>query len=164
MITLINRAKRGVSPVIATVVLVAVAITISVGMAFYMGGISSQYTKFEKVEIQSAVSVWSSADDHWNITMKMKNTGTSTSTLNGVFINEIEVNAYGSNVTAPPRQAVTDMEASKTITSGETITISVVIDGPGNGQGWGSITAGTSINIKIHSAGGMDYMKMLTLS
>ncbi len=46
------------SPVIATVILVAVAITVAVAVAYWMGGIASQYTKFEKVEIQTGVCTW----------------------------------------------------------------------------------------------------------
>ena len=73
------------SPVIATVILVAVAITVSVAVAYWMGGIAGQYTKFEKVEIQSAVCI--NNGTLWTITMKLKNTGTETSTLISAFVN-----------------------------------------------------------------------------
>jgi FlaG/FlaF family flagellin (archaellin) len=64
-----------VSPVIATVILVAVAITVAVAVAYWMGGIAGQYTKFEKVEIQSAVCT--NNGTFWTIEMKLKNTGTA---------------------------------------------------------------------------------------
>ncbi len=48
----ILKNRKAVSPVIATVILVAVAITISVAVAYWMGGISSQYTKFENLDQQ----------------------------------------------------------------------------------------------------------------
>ena len=57
------------SPVIATVILVAVAITVAVAVAYWMGGIAGQYTKFEKVEIQTAYSV-RNAGNGWNISME----------------------------------------------------------------------------------------------
>ncbi|MCJ7771405.1 DUF4352 domain-containing protein, partial [Candidatus Bathyarchaeota archaeon] len=50
------RSRKGISPVIATVILVAVAITVSVSVAYWMGGISSLYTRLEKIEVQSAVA------------------------------------------------------------------------------------------------------------
>jgi hypothetical protein len=47
--TLKNR--KAISPEIATMILVAVAMTIAVTVAYWMGGISSQYITFEKVEM-----------------------------------------------------------------------------------------------------------------
>ena len=155
------RSRRAVSPVIATVILVAVAITVAVAVAYWMGGIAGQYTKFEKIEIQSGVCKWDVTLDQWNVTLKLKNTGTATATLIGVFINEIEVDAY----TGQPANgnATTNMGETHTIESGATSIISVYIDGPGTMPGWQSVTAGTTVNIKIHSAGGMDYPKLIEL-
>lgn len=48
--------RRAVSPVIATVILVAVAITVSVAVAYWMGGIAGQYTSFEKIEVRAHYS------------------------------------------------------------------------------------------------------------
>ncbi len=157
------RSRKAVSPVISTVILVAVAITVAVAVAYWMGGIAGQYTKFEKVEIQSGVCVKETAD-YWNITLKMKNTGTADATLIGVFINEKEVNTYNiANTTAPTAgQATTTMTEAETIQSGSTATIFIFIDG--GTDGWGApVTSGTTVNIKIHSAGGMDYIKLIEL-
>lgn len=49
MSTLKNR--KAIIPEIATMILVAVAMTIAVTVAYWMGGISSQYITFEKVEM-----------------------------------------------------------------------------------------------------------------
>ena len=49
MSTLKNR--KAISPEIATMILVAVAMIIAVTVAYWMGGISSQYITFEKVEM-----------------------------------------------------------------------------------------------------------------
>ena len=153
------RSRRAVSPVIATVILVAIAITVSVAVAYWMGGIAGSFTQFEKVEIQSGVCAWDEANTEWNVQIKLKNTGTATATLIGVFVNEIEVDAY--DYTASPITAnttSTDMTTSKTIESGATATIMVYIS-----ETWESVTPGTTVNIKIHSAGGMDYIKLITL-
>ena len=150
------------SPVIATVILVAVAITVAVAVAYWMGGIASQYTKFEKVEIQSALVTWDSANDNWNISIKAKNTGTATATLIGVFINDVEVDLYNTTSTTDG-QAVTSMLSSFTVTSGDTAILNIYIDGPGGTSPWKTVSAGTTVNIKIHSAGGMDYIKLVEL-
>ncbi|RJS77410.1 hypothetical protein CW711_06650, partial [Candidatus Bathyarchaeota archaeon] len=40
------RNKRALSPVIATVVLVAVTIVVAVAVSYWMGGIAGLYTRF----------------------------------------------------------------------------------------------------------------------
>ena len=71
--------RKAVSPVIATVVLVAVAITIAVAVSYWMSGISSQYTQFEKVEVTGAYcqsaddDLWTSGTDEefWKISLDL---------------------------------------------------------------------------------------------
>jgi len=151
------RCRRALSPVIATVILIAVAISVSVAVAYWMGGIASQYTRFEKVEIQSAVCTVSGGD--WTVTMKLKNSGTATATLIGAFVNDVEVDAYGA--TGPvANQWVTGMTATETITSGQTKTVVFYIASVRPGS---TLSSGTTVNIKIHSAGGMDYIKLIEL-
>lgn len=114
-----TRSRKAVSPVISTVILVAVAITVAVAVAYWMGGIAGQYTKFEKVEIQSGVCV-KETGDYWNVTLKMKNTGTADATLIGVFINEKEVDTYNVTLGATPGAglATTTMTDAETVESG----------------------------------------------
>ena len=151
------RSRKAVSPVIATVILVAVAITVAVAVSYWMGGISSQYTKFEKVEIQSGVCSVNASGD-WTVEIKLKNSGTATSTLISIFINDIELDNY--NTTAVANEWNTDMTDSFSLTSGEsaTITIYIMRDHPPQ-----TLSSGTTVNIKLHSAGGMDYIKLVEL-
>ena len=102
--------RKAVSPVIATVILVAVAITVSVAVAYWMGGISSQYTQFEKCEIQTAI-VTIDSYGNWITTIKIKNSGSKTSTLTNVFINDVEVTTYG--VVGAPSAALNSTTTSK---------------------------------------------------
>lgn len=153
------QSRKAVSPVISTVILVAVAITVAVAVAYWMGGIAGQYTRFEKVEVQSGVCIKDGTDPYfWNITLKLKNSGTATSTLIGCFVNDIEVTNY----TATGRQvgeAVTTMADTFTIESGDAQYIHIYIDY----CNYGKLSPGTTVNIKIHSAGGMDYIKLIEL-
>ena len=151
--------RKAVSPVIATVILVAVAITISVAVAYWMGGISSQYTKFEKVEVSSAIC--ESVTGGWKISLSLKNTGTAQVTLKNVFINDVEVNAYTAGATAPvATQALVtyDLTAGLGLSSGQSQSTTIYI-----ASDYKFFSAGTTINIKIHSAGGMDYLKLIEL-
>ncbi len=143
------------SPVIATVILVAVAITVSVAVAYWMGGIAGQYTKFEKVEIQSAI-VTKSAANVWTIELKVKNTGTAVATMISSFVNNIEVQEYNVTV-AQSTQIATNQTTSTSIASGASMIINIYIDN------YGFLSSGTTVNVKLHSAGGMDYIKLVEL-
>ena len=166
--------RKAISPVIATVILVAVAITIAVAVSYWMSGIASSYTKFEKVEIQSAVCSFDSVTNHdWVITMTLKNTGTATATLTAVYINDIPVDAEDGTV-PEDGEATANLTAQGTaIASGASATVSIQIDGIGDAgetnpvvagtDYWHSVSSGTTVNIKIHSAGGMDYIKLVDL-
>jgi len=155
------RSRKAVSPVIATVILVAVAITVAVAVAYWMGGIASQYTKFEKVEVQSGWSVLQSGTG-WTVTLELKNTGSATATLTRVFLNEVPLNSTGYGLSTFP--AGSDMVGTSIastgtpLTSGNSTTAYVWIN-----TGYGTLSSGTTVNIKIHSAGGMDYIKLVEL-
>ena len=156
-----NRSRRAVSPVIATVILVAVAITVAVAVSYWMGGIASQYTKFEKVEIQSAWSVLSSGTG-WTITLELKNSGSATATLDRIFINEVPLNSTGYGLAAFPvggdMIGTSILSTGTTYESGQAGTETIWIN-----TGYAQLTSGTTINMKIHSAGGMDYIKLVEL-
>ena len=151
------RSRKAISPVIATVILVAVAITVAVAVAYWMGGIAGQYTKFEKIEVQSGYCTWNSTDTYWKIEMKLKNTGTAAATLTSAFINDVEIVTYNQD-SVSANSTSTNMTTTTSITSGDEITFNVYID-----QGYATLSAGTTVNIKIHSAGGMDYIKLVEL-
>jgi hypothetical protein len=125
-----------------------------------MGGIAGQYTRFEQVEIQSAVvQSDGGSPPQWNVTLSLKNTGTRDTTLISVFINEVEIDAYGA---AGPvaGQWTTNMSNTEVVTSGNDIAIVVWLANPKTGS---TISSGTTLNIKIHSAGGMDFPKLVEL-
>jgi len=161
----ILKSKRAVSPVIATVILVAVAITVSVAVAYWMGGIAGQYTTFEQVEIQSVVCTIDGTSSNWEIIISLKNTGTATATLTNVFVNDIQCSTYGAvDPDDPTPTAVDTITTDLTITpayalgSGDSDTVIIWV-----GANYATLSSGTTVNIKIHSAGGMDYIKLIEL-
>ena len=151
------KSRKAISPVIATVILVAVAITIAVAVSYWMSGISSSYTKFEKVEIQTAICGVKDATNGWTITLALKNSGTSSATISNVFINDQAAQLGVAVTDITLLELGSDVPTTgTTIASGGTADIEVYI-----GPTFSS--SGTSINIKLHSAGGMDYIKLLEL-
>jgi flagellin-like protein len=186
-----DKKKRAVSPVIATVILVAVAITIAVAVSYWMGGISSQYTRFEKVEVTSAyceyvddLDVYNSScwtdQPGWIITMDFRNTGTTDATIIDVFVNSKKWDAYGTNGETIDFELITGWEVFAIITvphpqntqlfvpwnekltcdPGTEDTLYVVIQDHADI----TFTAGTTVEVAIHTGAGNTYMKMVTLS
>jgi len=165
------RNRRAVSPVIATVILVAVTITVAVAVAYWMSGIAGQYTQFEKVEIQSGYAVKITTTPFgWSIIITLKNSGTSTATLINCFLNEQIIGDTGGDLstTTATGKLLPDGAADSagiiggtgtgiTINSGESVevTITPIVVA--------FSTSGTTVNVKLHSAGGMDYIRLVTL-
>lgn len=154
------RSRRAVSPVIATVILVTIAITVAVAVSYWMGGVAGHFTKFEKVEIQSAIC--SVNGGNWTIELKLQNTGTKEATLISLFINEEKVDVYDAADSGYVFASVwaTNMTQPETITSSDTICILVYIDPTRAGS---TLTSGTMVTIKIHSSSGIDYPKTIVL-
>ena len=162
------RERKAISPVIATVILVAVAITVAVGVSYWMGGISSQYTQFEKVEIQTGYATYDSSATLWTVTMVIKNSGSADATINMIFLNDVPCDAANYHVT-PANMTATEWGVSilgtgVTLQPGESTPVYVYVDNPCSGVSeLASLSAGTTVNVKLHSAGGMDYIKLIKL-
>jgi len=148
--------RKAVSPVIATVILVAVAITVSVAVSYWMSSIAGQYTSFEKVEIQSAYAA-GDATAGWTITLVMKNSGSATANLITAFVNDKPAPFATGITTGETRTSIPT--AGQAIESGKTANPPVMVY-----IGNGLFSSGTTINIKIHSAGGMDYIRLVKLT
>ncbi len=161
--------RKGVSPVIATVILVAVTITVAVAVAYWMSGIAGQYTNFEKVEIQSAYAELQASPGGWIISLEMKNTGSATANLISVFVNDEPIDLY--ETTFPATQALTPIGEN---TGTNIPAIGTAIESGKNADiggfpveiyiGSTLFSSGTTINIKIHSAAGMDYIRLVKLT
>ena len=152
--------RKAVSPVIATVILVAVAITVAVGVSYWMGGISSQYTQFEKVEIQTGYAT--SITDGWNVTMEIKNSGSAEASITHVFINDIPI-SVGTLPAMSNTTLASNIDSISTLEAGESCTVLVYIGDALTTSGLSHLSSGTTVNIKLHSAGGMDYIKLIRL-
>lgn len=146
-------SRKGISPVIATVILVAVAITVSVSVAYWMGGISSLYTRLEKVEISSVVV--NKGTSNYTITMSVKNTGSADATVDNVMINGKILTQYTS-----PVVTATYSPVGGAIVAGSTSTVTISIPT----QSIPPFTPGTTLEVKLHTAAGKEYPQMVTLT
>ena len=112
----------------------------------------------ERVEIQTAVSTKNS--EGWVISLELKNTGSVTSKMIRAFVNDVSINEanYGSSGMVADNIS-TDLQYLGTIIeSGQTVTVHVWIS-----KNYINLTSGTTINIKLHSEAGGDYIKLVEL-
>ncbi|MEM4978942.1 MAG: archaellin/type IV pilin N-terminal domain-containing protein, partial [Candidatus Nezhaarchaeales archaeon] len=79
--------EKAISPVIATIIIVAVAIVMSIAVAYWMMGLATTFTRYEKLEYTAAYAV--PIGGNWNVTLTLKNTGTAVATVNDILINGI---------------------------------------------------------------------------
>jgi len=166
-----RRSRRGISPVISTIIIVAVAIAISIAVAFWLGGITSIFTRFEKLEITSAYAT-ASGSDTWKIVLTVKNTGTTATTITDIFINNIPISDYNGQISADGDNGDNHVkfndESQDTqgidqinypLDTGEDVTITFYL----KSDTAHTFTHGQSVTITIHTAGGQDYPQTVVL-
>ena len=93
-----NTRRKGVSPVIATVILVAIAIVVSIAAAFWMTGLLSSFTAYERLTLSASIS---KSGTTYTLTITVVNDGTTTATVQKIFINAVDKSS--SFITTPPQ-------------------------------------------------------------
>jgi len=158
--------RRGISPVIATVIIVAVTIAVAIAVAFWMTGIVGLFTgAVEKLEIVSAYAQ-AQAGGGWQITAVIRNTGTTQTTIDSIFINGILAATFtnGNWQTTGDIQCLTaapNFNPDNVLRPGDSTTVTFTL----NAGNCGAFNAqpGVSIEVKFHTTGGKEYPKLLVL-
>jgi len=144
---------KAISPVIATVIIVSVAIAIAVAVAFWMTGIAGIFTRYEKLEVVTAYATTPSGVNwEWNVVIIVKNTGSTDTTIDDIFINgkpwSSWTTSYSYNNT---------LGLPEPISAGETEKFIIPLD---EDDGF---VAGQSIEVKVHTASGREYPRSVQL-
>ncbi|MCJ7632142.1 DUF4352 domain-containing protein, partial [Candidatus Bathyarchaeota archaeon] len=87
------------------------------------------------------------------ITLAVKNTGSADATIDSVFINGTPLSQFAGAVT-------TNLASGTSVIAGGSASVLVNVSA---GAG-APFTSGTTIEVKLHTAGGKDYPQMVTLS
>jgi len=151
--------SKGISPVIATVIIVAVAIAIAIAVAFWLTGIVGIFTgRVEQLEIVSARAEYDGDQQSYTITVIVKNSGTSPATIDGVFITPSSVagSATASCSVGSSAPSINDVNTGSDCKVDPGSSVTVTISGI-------SGSAGQSVEVKLHSAGGKEYPKLVVL-
>ncbi|MEM0079719.1 MAG: archaellin/type IV pilin N-terminal domain-containing protein [Nitrososphaerota archaeon] len=123
------RSRSGISPVVATVILVAVAIVIAIAVAFWASGLVGIFTRFEKLEIVSAIMTGSNT-----FQVIIRNTGSADTAI-------IQVVVQG--------RAVGTLSPPVTLGVGQTRTCTVTVTP--------APPPGVTVELAFYSAGGKTY-------
>ncbi len=148
---------RGISKLVATVVLVGVSLAISVGLALYYAGIVGQSTIIERLDIIHGYAniVIDKFDPTkppiYRVTLIVINRGEKEVTIDRILINSQPLSSYGAdaNLSAPTQLPIH-------IREGEQITIYLNLSTT-------RFSHGQMVLIELHSASGNRYMKTITL-
>jgi len=182
------RDEKAVSPVIATIIIVAVAIVMSIAVAYWVLGLAGTFTRYEKLEIVSAYAEGSSLKYRnatlsnqgvvynnvtgWNVTAKLRNTGSATATVNLILINGKPADIFnGTTTDINSRKTVyawvlingklPNEVLPVTIEPGKEYTFKITI--PRADFDGTAFTPGMTVEITFHTAAGSDYPKVVVL-
>ena len=146
------RDEKAISPVIATIIIVAVAIVMSIAVAYWVLGLAGTFTRYEKLEIVAMYAT--STNGGWEVTAKLRNTGSATATINMILINGRPIGTLGQAVSVDPEPPIT-------LNPGDEKTFVISIAGQSSGDI--KFVPGMSIEITFHTAAGSDYPKVVVL-
>jgi len=143
-------SRSGISPVMATVILVAIAIVIAIAVAFWATGLVGVFTRFEKIEITAAYYQVGTG-----VILRVKNTGSASATIDDIYVNGIPEGQTNYQIVAPPSGASCTIGAgavNATCAPGQAVEIRVTALPDGS-----SFTSGVTYEIAVHTASGKTY-------
>lgn len=167
----LKRNLKAVSPVIATIIIVAIAIVMAIAVAYWMLGMGGAFTRYEKVEFTSCYATKGTYDptpenasngdsvSAFFINLRLKNTGSADATLDLLFFNAI------------PQQDVGDLLEIKidgdTLSKTESLDVTIVPGDTKEGtiilKSGGTFNSGMSLELMIQTVAGKQYPKVVVL-
>lgn len=147
---------KAVSPVIATIIIVAIAIVMAIAVAYWMLGLGGAFTRYEKLEIPTAYATVGT--NKFTITMVVKNTGSATATIDNsaMLFNGKPADAYSNSY----RPAISPNNPTLDPGAQVPITIDLPYDNTDDACPWKN---GMTVEIMIHTVAGKDYPKVIVL-
>ena len=150
--------RRGISPVITTVILVAVGIAIAVAIALRMSGLVGLFTRFEKIEIRNSYVDTQGANFIVHVTFS--NTGSSDTSIDSVLLNGKPLESWTS--------VTFDVNGTSTLPApmpvGVQKILTLTFPNPCHAvSGDAVLTSGVTVTITLHSTGGKEYPTSVAL-
>jgi hypothetical protein len=154
--------RKALTPVISTMIIVSVTITLSISTAFWMRSTGYVFTGFEKLECQSANPSYDYVTRTWKISIVVRNVGTRASTITQVYANERELSpgvinpTLGNGGTDVPSYGVS-------INQGATVSFNIYCRQGGQSQPFSELVGRQTLLIKFVTAEGLEYVTICEL-
>ncbi|MGQ9725955.1 MAG: archaellin/type IV pilin N-terminal domain-containing protein [Candidatus Bathycorpusculaceae bacterium] len=126
----ILKSKKALSPVVASIILIAVTVAVSIAVAAWMGALTFTFTATEQVQITNI-----SFGTDW-VAVTVNNTGTSPVTINEAWINNV-------------KQSTTFPELPKTVSANSGFVLNIT--------GY-PVTPGANYQVKLVSSKGNQFL------
>jgi len=103
-----KKNAKALSPVVASIILIAVTVAVSVAVAAWMGALTVGFMATEEAKITSITFTVGNATDG-RIVLKVSNTGTTAVTISEVWVNNVATTsvAYNTDSTAEANSQIT---------------------------------------------------------
>jgi flagellin-like protein len=168
MSTTIIQKRRAVSPVIATVILIAVAVALGIAVAFWASGLTSSFSKYEKLGVNTQYATLvsgtcpnSGVSPCWTVTLGGQNTGSSDATITQIQINGVPVQSAYVTVTTPSGGSLAN---GISVPSGQSFQLNIALDSSGLAVNSAhTFTHGQTIQVTIITAAGNNYPASIVL-
>jgi flagellin-like protein len=154
--------RKGMSPVVSTIILLMVTLTVSLATSARIINAGYALTGFEKLECLSATPDYDLDSRTWTISIVVKNVGTKPSLINHVYANEIELKAQSDKPT-PGNGGVEIPKYGLSINQGATATLNIYLRQGGNGQAFSQLIGSQTLLIKLVTENGVEYTKICEL-
>lgn len=156
--------RKAVSPVIATVILIAVAVALGIAVAFWASGLTSSFSKYEKLGVSTQYSqlvttgslkvgtgtvTCKTTAPCWIIHLGGQNTGSSSATIEQIQVNSQPVNSTSFNIP---------------VASGDTFSfVLYLISGNANAGNGQTFASGQTVQVTLITAAGNNYPASIVL-
>ena len=139
-----RRDRRGITPVVTIIILVAIGIVIALAAAVWLIGLAGTYTRIEEVKITAAY--WDDVNDQ--VVIRVSNTGAIPVTIDDIYINDTPYEEYS------PSTPIVNPELPIDLAQAERVTITI---------SWDGFQSGVTYEIGVHTASGNLYTTVVAI-
>ncbi|MEM2477918.1 MAG: hypothetical protein QXF13_02705 [Thermoproteota archaeon] len=154
-------SKRGISPVITTVVITAVGIAIAIAVILWITGIAGSFANYEKVEA-GLHGCWLE-EGSFKIRTCLKNTGGSLARISTVLVNNVPIEDIdGARLSWVSENGESGNSVPIPLNTGVNVDVDLTLPS-GASCGGGVLTSGVIISLSFRSSNNIDYKMTVQL-
>ncbi len=157
----ILRDRRGISPVITTVIIVAVGITLAIAVMLWVTGLAGSFMSYERIEVTSLYAT-PRTEGGWLLTMRLKNVGQTPTKIDNVFINDVPYDLWNPPITVDIEGEALSPDNPVPVNVGDELDVTITIE-QGTSYQNQKLISGGSVQVKIHTSTGREYYKSTQL-